>query len=53
MLTGIKAKNRAHGLRHSTANSTTICVKGEETGPKRWNKLARYGKRLESQGKRP
>jgi len=53
MLAGIKAKNRAHGLRHSTAGSTTVCVKSEETGPKRRNKLARYGRPLRSQAKRP
>jgi hypothetical protein len=53
MLAGIKAKNRTHGLRHSTASSTTICAKPEENGPKSWNKLAFYGKLLESQGNLP
>jgi hypothetical protein len=37
----------------STGGSTTVCVKAEETGPKRWDKLARYGMPLKSQAKCP
>ena len=33
-------KDQARELRHSTASSTTVCVKPEETGPKRRYKLA-------------
>ena len=38
---------------HSTAGSTTICVKAEETGPKRRNNLARNGRPLKSQANSP
>jgi hypothetical protein len=33
----------------STAGSTTVCVKPEENGPKRRNKLAQHGRQLRSQ----
>jgi hypothetical protein len=42
-----------HEPRHSTAGSTRVCVKPEETGPKRRNKFARHERPLKSQAKRP
>ena len=38
---------------HSTAGSTRVCVKPEETGPKRRNKFARHERPLKSQAIRP
>ena len=37
----------------STGDSTRVCVKPEETGPKRRNKFARHERPLKSQAKRP
>ena len=37
----------------STTGSTMFCVKVVENGPKRRNKLARHGRPLKSQAKRP
>jgi hypothetical protein len=40
-------------LRHSTGGGTRLCVKPEETGPKRRYKFARHERALKSQAKRP